>query len=305
MGLLNRIKAKLDTPPKALEVENYKNVLHIWNIGACGSIMVRNLKQHGYTGQTIMRKEHDPFKVTELYGDQSLDMSGGEFLNYAKKIAPEFGIIHSHGIYENIPELRKLFPKKVLIVHYHGSDIANCQDNEFRLGCIAHADGVICSTPDLMPYTNDDPVPVYYIPNAVDQTIFKPKPMKKKDKAMLQVIRYMDLERLETYLKTNCPWEYEIYDREVKQVPLFDMVDVYNEYSKLIDCKIYDYTKDDQPEPAYSKAGLEALACGLEVFNYKGEIVRELPYEHTLEFQAKKLLVVYETLVRKRLENVQ
>jgi hypothetical protein len=292
----------MEKPPKPLKKENYKNVLHIWNIGACGSIMVKNLKQYGYTGETIMRKSHDPFNVTELYGDQSLNMEGGEFLEYAKRIAPEFGIIHTHGIYENIPELRKIFPKKVLIVHYHGSDIADCKNNEFRLKCVKDADAVLCSTPDLMKYAENDPVPAYYIPNAVDQSVFKPMPevQKETNNAMLQVMCYIDLPRLEKYLKENCPWKYEIYDREEHQVPLFDMAKVYNKYSKLIDCKIYKYTKNGKPEPAYSKAGLEALACGLEVFNYEGNIVKGLPEQHTLKYQAETLISIYTELVNRR-----
>jgi len=244
--------------------ENYKRVLHIWDTAGVASLLSRELNKNGYQSDVIMRSTNDTFGITKYYGND-LNLGAAQFLFYCKKRAINYGIIHIHGIPNLVPEYKKLFPRKKIVLQFHGSDLASPSSIDDLVKNSKHADAIVCSTPDLEPYILAHPsLPKPYIClNAVDTTMFKPMPNVGKitEKALYIKGKSLDFNYVVSYLKNTCPWEYEIIDRETIGVPFFKMPELYNRYYKLIDLKIYNYSRSHGvPVQAWSKTGLEALA---------------------------------------------
>jgi hypothetical protein len=268
-------------------------VLHIWNTAGVASLMSKHLRSNGYISDVIMRTGYDPFGMAEYYGDELLDLAATPFIEAALKKAKDYDIIHVHGLYRILPRLRSLYPNKKIILQHHGTELSNCTDNKLRLDSYKCCDSIICSTNDLSEILIKEQVDHYLVENAVDTDLFKPIDCDKKDNALYIDIRYIDNVSVYEYLLYNCKWEYDVLDREVFSVKYSEMPKLLNKYSKYIDVKMYEWTNGVAGK-AYSKTGREALACGLEVFNYNGEIVKGLPKEFTPEYQLKQLIKIYE-----------
>lgn len=74
-------------------------------------------------------------------------------------------------------------------------------------------------------------------------------------------------------------------------VPYHKVPDLLNKFEYYIDIKVI----NDKVIPAMSRTGLEALACGLKVFNHELRIVERLPDEHYAIYVAKEALQHYES----------
>ena len=264
-------------------------VFHIWTIGADGSISRIACQPYGYKTRVLMRYVHDPFKMTDYYGDESTMLDGINFYQYAILACFDFDIIHIHGVTELVAMIRSRYPDKKIIIHYHGSDIANCSNNELRISQTISANAICYSTPDLAQYLPDNAI---YIPNAINTNLFRPIECKK-DGAFIFKIRYLDWQKVINFVdKFNI--DYEIIDRETNTTPFYEMPVLYNKYKMFIDVK--GYSNRDGIGQAYSKSGLEALACGLTVLNHAGEFVQGLPEIHTIEHKGKILNDLYKSL---------
>lgn len=299
------------------KTEDYKKILHIWDSAGIASLFCRELDKHDfadftecYMTKVLMRSIHDPFDMTKYYGQESLDLEGRPFLDYAKRVAEDYGIIHIHGLFEIVPEYKKIFPKKKIVLHFHGSNLTNAKDIDELIRCTKEADRVICATPDLMDILINKGISPILILNPIDTDLFKPmhvNEMQKSDHAVYVKIRYIEMDKVKSFVANHCNWIFEIYDRDKGSdnpsawkntgVKFYDMPHFYAKYNRLIDVKIYPWL-DGEPAQAYSKTGLEALACGLEVLNYKGEIVKGLPMEHTPRYAVTKLIGVYDGLTK-------
>ncbi len=312
----NRIKtevsSRVDTyrynKRQANGIENYKRVLHIWDTAGVASLLSRELNKHGYESHVIMRTIHDPFGMTKYYGQESVDLEGYPYLAYCKRQAQDYGIIHIHGIYKIVPEYKKIFPNKKIVLQFHGTELVKPNNEKELVECASHADAIICSTPDLEEHVLKHPeLPKPYVCiNPTDTELFKPMPeiKKKTEKALYIKIRYIDFPAVEKYLMKHCPWDIEVFDRDGGTVhgsknmglPFHKMPLLYNQYHKLVDVKIYPYLFG-KPAQAWSKTGMEALACGLQVFNYKNEIKNELPKEFTPKYHCKSIIKIYENMI--------
>jgi hypothetical protein len=286
--------------------EDYNKVLHVWDSAGIASLFCRELNRRGFESKALMRSIHDPFKMTKYYGQESLDLEGRPFLDYAKKLAVNYGIIHIHGIFEIVPEYKKSFPNKKIVLHFHGSNLTNAKDIDELVRCAKQADKILCATPDLVKILDKQNVESELLLNPIDTELFEPMPdVPKSNKAVYVKIRYIEMDKVEEFIKKHCNWEYEIYDRdhntedpeEWKNIgrPFYKMPEFYNRYERLIDVKIYSWL-NGKPAHAYSKTGLEALACGLEILNHHGDIIRGLPKEHTPKYAVNQLIGVYDKL---------
>lgn len=304
--LSSRMEKKYDNS----KPENYKKILHIWDTAGVASLLSRELKKYDYKSDVIMRTIHDPFGMTKYYGQESVMLEGNPYLTYCKKRAEDYGIIHIHGIYRLVPEYKKMYPNKKIVLQFHGSELSMCEEIEFLVECSKHVDAIICSTPDLIPLVechSELPKPVLCV-NPVDTDLFKPLPEIEKitDKAVYVKIRYIEFDQVQKYLKNNCPWEYVVFDRDQGEaihcervgLQFYDMPKFYNKYKKLIDVKIYKHLNGN-PAQAWSKTGLEALACGLSVFNHENKIYTALPKEYTPDYHCKSVMSVYNNITNK------
>lgn len=278
-----------------------KSILHIWDIGGGSSVSLKAMKRIGYTGDVVMRTIHDPYGFTKFYGGLSFDLEGGPYLDFAIHYSTHFSIIHVHGLYEILPKIKKQYPKKAIVMHYHGSDLLDCKDDEYRIKCERYADVVMYSTIDMADHLKYvESAPVYYVPNPIDTEIYRPiENSNRVDSAVMFTMRYLNLDAVQEYLAIHCPWTYCIHDRETSPIPFDKIPEFYSCFSGFIDVKIVNRKKtDNNPGKALSKSGLEALACGLKVFNYNNDILEGLPEQHTMEYHTDLIDRIYSDITK-------
>lgn len=280
-----------------------KSIFHIWDLGGGSSISLKAMERIGYTGDVAMRTMHDPYGFTKFYGRLSLYIDGQPYLELCAHYARHFSIIHVHGIYEILPKIRKLYPDKAIVMHYHGSDLLDCKDDDFRIMCEEHADVILYSTENMgehLKYIQS--ASVYYVPNPIDTDIYRPIENKERvDEAVMFTMRYLNLQAVKDYLAIHCPWKYSIHDREKLPIPFHQIPEFYSGFTSFIDVKIVNSEKtDDKPGRAMSNSGLQALACGLKVFNYNNDILMGLPEQHTMEYHADLMDRIYSDITKTR-----
>lgn len=266
-------------------------VLHIWNTAGVASLISKNLNKNGIESDVIMRANYDPFGMTNYYNDTLLNVSGGSFITEAIKRAENYDIIHVHGIVKITQQLKERYPNKKIILQHHGTELTIGNMNEL-INYYRYCDEIITSTIDLHQILNNHLIQNTLIENAVDTDLFKPIAKNKFKPALMFNIRYVDTDASLKFVESVSDWKINLIDRESNSVPYHQMPELLNRYDKFIDVKCYEWT-NGIPGQAHSKTGREALACGLEVLNYKGEIVKGLPIEYTPEYQVKKIVELY------------
>jgi|TARA_R110000803_G_C11882099_1_gene309873 hypothetical protein len=266
-------------------------VLHVWNTAGVGSLMAKSLRKNGIDCDLFMRKSHDKFGFSKYYGDNLVNMSGGSFVNMIYNISIDYDIIHVHSAFAITKELRRLNPTKKIILQYHGSELRNGELNELRIynKCV---DEIITSTKDLNEYLNQNNIENTLIENAVDTDLFYFRDDIKKDNALMFNMKSVDQETSLKIARSFVDWKILLINRQKNFIHYEDMPEALNRFRYYIDIKV-GLLMNGQPSQAISKTGREALACGLEVLNYKGEIVQGLPIEYTPEYQVNKLIDLY------------
>jgi len=171
-------------------------VLHIWNPAGVASILAKyQSKILNWKTWVITRKYYDRYNVT-IYGE-AIKCRAFTFKIKALIKALSFNIIHIHAFDEFIPLLKRLYPSKKIVLHYHGSDIRGKWKERERFW--KKADSILVSTPDLL---EDAPQHVIYLPNPVDTELFKPMPKLRELRTALYFIKHQQGE--------NIKWAIEV-----------------------------------------------------------------------------------------------
>lgn len=260
-------------------------ILHIWNPCSVASVIARDMdKKYNTNSSVVTLKKYDKHKDT-VYGvtwDMHPLFFNIKIILYAKR----FDIIHVHRRDDLLPFLRKLYPKKKLIIHYHGSEIRDLW--EIKHGKWSLTDHIFISTPDLL---NGAPSDAELLLNPVDLTLFKP--MNDVGKTGDALTFEYDANKEAKKIADRHGLKLDIYKRNVLYV---NMPLLLNKYHYYIDVKrskdilLYD-------EGAISLVGLQSLACGLKVINRDDEIFDILSKEHMPEYAMERVYNVYKELL--------
>jgi len=246
-------------------------ILHIWDIGGDSYLLAKYQKKIGHKTEVIKREGYNPYGIVEFYGgkEQKTILSVGEFyLNVLLK-SRNFDIIHIHCIYKLVPFLRKFYPKKKIILHYHGSDCRMTPPQK-RLKAEKMSNIVLLSTPDLKKYVPDGK----YVPNPIDTEHFKQK-TPKSTKAFTILVRENKLETIKNFLsKNNYDVEFDVVNADQSPIRYANMPNLFSQYGTYIDLK---FSFDGKIIPAMSNTGRQALAQGLTVLNYELKLIDEFP----------------------------
>jgi len=124
----------------------------------------------------VHRKAFDRFGVTtygELWG-----CGAKMFALRCLLLARKFDILHVHSFDKIVPFLKLFYPRKPIILHYHGTDIRGKWLQKMKYW--SKADIVLCSTPDLL--DNKISKLASYQPNPVDTDLFRVLPASRKQK---------------------------------------------------------------------------------------------------------------------------
>lgn len=260
-------------------------ILHVWDQAGVACILARQHRRIGHKVRILKRSGYDPFGISQFYCEPLLDMDGKAFLKYAIKEAAGYDVIHVHTLYKIVPDLRKKYRDKKIVLHYHGSEARDKQGDPLRAEAESVADAILGSTPDLKNFVDD----VVYVPNPVDTEHFAPEPRSNGRAFTIRTTRG-DTQRVLDYLKNNgIDMQVDVVDRETSPIPYAHVPTFLKQYGVYVDIKYI----DGALLHAMSKTGLESLACGLAVLDHELKYVEGLPEEHKPEAVAERVLDVY------------
>lgn len=261
-------------------------VLHICNTAGVASVLAKYMDKYcGTESMVYTRKALDPYGLT-MYGEV-LDCGAWRFAWKMLWKARKFSLVHVHDFDKLLPWLRMAYKHKPLVMHYHGSRI-RFKWRERRTFW-QFADAVLYSTKDL---AEGAPSDAMYFPNPVDTELFRPVPeCLKQPCSALSMDKDLDRVLAEKYAE-----KYGLkLTVQALGVPHCEMPRLLSRFEYYID------TKRIEGGHGLSKTALEALACGVKVIDWKGEVVERLPPMHHPKASVELLHVLYKGLVAGKL----
>jgi len=272
-------------------------VLHIWDQAGTGSLISKyqNEYLHYDNSKIIQDKKHDKLNITSF--NEGIVYSGKiPFLFHCLSASRLCDIIHLHDSWFMIIPLRILYPKKKIIIHYHGSLIRNNTLGIKRNFFERFVNKILIATPDLLDYTYRSP-PVY-VPDPIDTKLFHKTNIPnnarafallkwgQSDKELKQMLIDLDFNfhlETQTRIKTlKDGIQYKNFQNKLKQFEFYiDIPIINNEIIKSHSC-----------------AGLQALSMGLKVIRWDGKEVTGLPEIHTPEYCVRLLDIIYKKILK-------
>jgi len=271
-------------------------ILHVLNTAGVASIIGKYMDRLFDTKSCVVtRKCQDKFGLT-TYGEY-WDCDTWAFLGKIIFESRHHDIIHLHDRDILLPLLKQLYPNKPLIMHYHGTKIRGQWHKRKKYW--KYADQILVVTPDLL---KGAPKNAELVLNPVDKTLFFSQGNNNAPRAVHFKYRVDEIAR-EIAEKHNL--SLLIHDRKRNPIPHIKMPAFLSEFTHLIDVKKDVRGNLLSPPDTTSKTSLEALACGLKVIPYKGNILRGLPYYNEPEFVVSRIYGIYQEMLSKKEEKKQ
>jgi len=265
------------------------SILHIWDTGGVASVLSKYLRKNYRVKSTVVSIDYnDPCNITTFYGGQHYP--GGTTVTNIRFLMKGlmYDIIHIHSAYHLVKHFKRLYPYKKVVMHFHGGDVRKTGWNNLK-DIRKNANLVFVSTPDLL---DGAPNNVLWLPNPIDIELFKPMPSLRNTGTALHFSFGAD-DLAAKYARKH-GLELTIYDRKKHGwIPHWKFPEFLCQYEYCIDVK---RVTGGKIGPALSKTGLEALACGLKVIRWDGEVIEELPEEHNPVNVVTKLWSLYQKL---------
>jgi hypothetical protein len=262
-------------------------VLHVWNTAGVGSVIAKFTdREFGTASSVITRLQADRVGLT-TYG-KAYDEGAAVFFARGLLAARRADVVHVHSLDRIVPWLRRLYPHKPVVMHYHGTDIqGRWAEKSARW---RRADFVAYSTPNL---GEGAPPSARWMANPVDTDIFYPRGVRRQPSSALSFHYGMDEEgeRVARERSLALTW----VDRWTVK---------HDEMPQLLSG--FEYYVDLRRPPGRSvagsvgKAALESLACGCKVIDWSGGTVERLPEEHLPARVARAWYEVYRRLLEER-----
>jgi hypothetical protein len=295
-------------------------VLHVWDQAGVAYVLAKYQRLRGYDSKAIMVREYDKYGIGRFYNEYVINVTLEDFVQRSLEEAQSADIVHIHSRSDMVFKLRKKFKNsKKIILQYHGTDIRGLKKQKLphrsKLSDLAvrgifayrrardailikrriHSkaqrltDAVIVSTPDLLPLVSS----AIYLPNPIDTDHFTPDKISLKPeraRALTMDTEAIDIRLTLNYCKKhNVNQEIDVYNRIKDPIMYADMPAFLKKYGLYVDIRYV----DGKILENYSKTALEALACGLDVLDYKLNRRHGLPDEYAPMNVASRLETIY------------
>lgn len=269
------------------------NVLHIWNQAGVSSLLAKYQNLIGYESAVIQQTKHDPTGISKYYGNV-LYQKKSNFLFHCLSASRLYDIIHLHDAWFMVVPLSILYPRKKIIMHYHGSLVRNNTLGKMRLKNERLVNKILVATPDLLEYEYTKPP--FYLPDPIDDQLFAPRTITKNSRGFAWLKHTQQDEQLRSLLiSKNFPFHLETRQRikgMKNGLPYYEMPDFLSNYEYYIDIPII----NDKLIKANSCLGLQCMSLGLKVVSWDFSIKSKLPEQHKPENVVKKLDEIYQSL---------
>ncbi len=254
-------------------------LLHIGDTAGVASILAKFLESGHSIGSDVVGYKHlDPLSITSFYGGTLYDRSyltNLRFILWVRRYKVAY--VHVHADF--VKRLRLAYPKKKLIVHFHGED-TRLRGWPGQKAIMEAADAVFYAQPDLSPGA---PEMAVYLPIPVDTEHFSPSLSQRRANTALYFIKHQRGEDpgWPMPIAKRLGLELDVKDRLTHLIPYSGFPGVLNQYEFYFD--------RNYPE-SLSSTALQALACGLKVVDWKGDILTGFPAEHDADAVVEKFL---------------
>lgn len=262
--------------------------MHIWDQASTASVIAKWQRKLGHETLVIKNAKHDKLKCTSYYGGKIVS---NKYVFVIKSIltAKNYDVIHLHDAWFMVVPLKMLYPKKKIIMHYHGSMVrAELKGKRMRLQWEKLVDKIIVSTPDLLEHEYSKQP--YYIANPVDTELFKPYKPSENNTGLISLKKNQSSSRtLSDLIKHG-------YNFKLETMPKNEQVEYKFVPSRLA---MYEYYVDlpvvnGELIHANSMMGLQAMAMGLKVISWDYSVTDSLPFYHQPENVVKEIMKAYE-----------
>lgn len=298
-------------------------ILHINDQAGVACILAKYQQRNGIESKVLSSNTVDKFGILKFYKDYVKVGTSFNFFDQCIDEAKKADIIHIHSNEILVFKIRKIFGNsKKIILHYHGTDIRglnkknsnsflkNMNDVKkiflhkiknrlwlFKRGYYKSlsieaqnlANEIIVATPDLLELLPNSK----YLPNPVDIEHFSKDQIRndKTEKSALTIkTEAGNIEKTLQYCnRNNIDLKIDVFDRTINPLQYKEVPSLLKKYDVYVDIKIV----HDIPLQALSKTGLESLACGLKVLNYKLEYLDRFPEIHNPINVVNKLQKIY------------
>ncbi|MGA9150599.1 MAG: hypothetical protein WBZ36_08475 [Candidatus Nitrosopolaris sp.] len=295
-------------------------ILHVWDQAGVAFVLAKYQNLQGQYSKAIMVREYDKFGIGRFYNEHVINVTLQKFVQRSLEEAQSADIVHVHSRSDMVIRLRNKFGNsKKIILHYHGTDIRGIKKQKLphrsKLSDLAvrgiftyrrvrdiilfkkriHSqaqrltDAVIVSTPDLLPLVSN----AVYLPNPIDTDHFAPDKIFSKverERALTMDTEAIDIGLALNYCKQhNVNQEIDVYNRIKDPIMYKDMPAFLKKYGLYVDVRYV----DGKILENLSKTALEALACGLDVLDYKLNRRHDLPDEYTPKNVTSRLETIY------------
>jgi len=254
-------------------------ILHVWDVAGVSSILAKYQRKLGHDVTVLARLSSDVLGITSFY-EKPVDLRARSYVKMVLREAKNYDIIHIHDLPELILLLRLRYPRKKIVIHFHGK--YSILFKRFVKFYILFANAIIVATPDLQQYLPK----AHILPTIVDTDHFNGNPTSNKILAF--TIRYLDQEKFRQHVGNV---DIEIVDREKTPIPYSEMPAFLKQFGTYVDVKYFTHT--NELLKAHSKTCFEALACGLNVIDWQGNVLKKLPENHKPEQIVRQCLEIY------------
>jgi len=238
-------------------------------------LLAGHQRDAGHVVDVIKRDGFDPFRIADYYGYGLKRFHAGRwFIRHVMRLAHDYDIIHVHSIPSLVPELRKRYPEKNIVLHWHGSEL-------MRVGCLGsglygkQADLVLVATEDLLRYAPG----AVWLPSPVDTDLFSHRDVGDGDSCL-----YLGERNQWRIAKSVFGENYDMPDMEIScffsdvdPVPYADMPRFLSQYGSYLDIKLDGSGGINTVE---SLTALQALSLGMRVLGPDGFVLDGLPDMH-------------------------
>jgi hypothetical protein len=254
-------------------------ILWVWDCAGLSTLYQRNLFPE-FHGEILITRKWNINKISNGTEFSNKIMFGINSILKAKN----HDLIHVSYHDIMLMGIRAFYINKPMIMHFHGSDIRGLWEKKKEI-VERNADKILVSTPDLL---EDAPDNVEFLPNIVDETLFKEIDIPRNNRAI-----HFDYNRVNEALRLAEIHDLDLRIMNDKNIQHRNLPDILKNFEYLIEAKDVLGHKIIFNSGTHSKLGLEALHMGLKVVKSDGSIFHRFPHKHLTESVIPRLKEIY------------
>lgn len=251
-------------------------ILHIGDMAGIAAIMSNECNKLGHKSEVLQLDTWDTFRIGEYYKNTTYAKSKSELRALVVRKINNY----DHMVIHDLPDFAEDLDGVALSYVFHGNMLRNSPKLIKRVENIATMENIFVTTTDLLSYSKNTELLI----RPVDRTLFK-KQKITSDEAVTMIS-----ERYYPYLKKHlADFDIDIIVRDNYKVAYREMPEFLAQYGVYVDLK---YQNSHPPKiiKEMSSTGLQALACGLTVYDYNQKAHTKFPLGHSGYRTAKEFI---------------